>query len=117
MESVYVLSGRDWLANNEWGTGSEIEVYGVYSDLEKAKIAFKDKVLEIAKNLADTEDEFKYTDETLFEFSEAKDDAFGWEYYDFSNSCGWELCLPENDDYDYGCWFLPNAKLIRYEIK
>ena len=117
MENVYVLSGRESLGNNEWGTASEISVFGVYSDLEEAKKAFKNKVLAIAKDLAESEDEFEFTDETLFESSEADDDAFGWDYYDFGDSCSWELCLPKNDDFDYGFWFLPNVDLRKHKIE
>ena len=36
-KDVYVLSGRECLGNNEWGTTSEISVFGVYSELEEAK--------------------------------------------------------------------------------
>lgn len=118
MNEVYVLSGREDLGNSDWGYGcTEISVFGVYSDFEKAKEAFKNKVLEIAESLVESESEFEYTEDEIFDCIDADEDVYGWDCYLSENSCTWELYHPENDDFEYGTWFLPTVTLQKYEIK
>lgn len=118
MNEVYVLSGREILGNSEWGGCTEIYIFGVYEEFEKAKNAFKNKILEIAKDLVDSEDGFfKYTEDTIFENSDADEETFGWEYFESEKYCQWELYLPENDDYDIGFWLIPIVVLRKYEIE
>lgn len=117
MKEVYVLSGREFLGNYDWGACVEIHIFGVYENFEKAKNAFKNKVLEIAKYLADSEDGFEFTEDTIFENSDADEETFGWGYDESEESCHWELYLPENDEYDIGFWFVPSVFLYKYEIE
>lgn len=107
MKDVYVLSGRTHLGNSEWGLGcDDVSVWGVYDNFEKAQEAFKSKVLEIAKYLAEDEDDFKYTEKNLFKCCEKKR-TYGWDCSIGENYSEWVLTIPETDDFEDGFWFKP----------
>ena len=118
MAVVYVLSGRECLGNNEWGHGCvDVRAWNVYSDYESAKSAFDKKVLEIAEFLESTQDEFEYTEDTIFETKDANEGMYGWACYMEEEDCSWEVCIPEDDDFSYGFWFQPIVTLEKFEIK
>ena len=117
MNEVYVLSGREYLGNSEWGYGcDDVSVWGVYDNFEKAQEAFKNKVLEIAAYLADNEDDFKYTEKTIFKCCERKR-TYGWDCSMGESWCEWSLIIPEADDFDYGFWFHPVVILQKKKIE
>ncbi len=111
MSEVYVLSGREFLGNSEWGYGcDEVSVWGVFEDFEKAKEAFKNKVFEIAKYLAENEDDFHYTEDTLFKpFNDGE--HYGWDCAISECYSEWSLTIPETDNFEYGFWFQPIVTL------
>ncbi len=118
MADVYILSAREYLGNSEWGCGcDDISILGVYDDFEKAKDAFKSKVLEVAESLADSEDEFEYTEDTLFECNSDSKENYGWDCCIGENWCEWVLVIPETEDFDYGFWFNPIVTLQKHTIK
>ena len=116
MAEVYVLSGREYLGNSEWGYGcDDVSVWGVYNNCEKAQEAFKNKVLEIAKYLAENEEGFKYSEKNLFKSCEKKT-SYGWNCGLSEHWSEWSLTIPETDDFDYGFWFQPVVILKKCEI-
>ena len=118
MADVYVLSGRNELGNSDWGYGcDDVSVFGVYNDFEKAKSAFKKKVLEVARNVADSEEDFEYTEDDLFETNDSNEESFGWSCCMGNNRWEWILFIPETDDFDYGFWFQPVVFLKKFEVK
>lgn len=66
MKEVYILSGREILGNSEWGGCTDIYIFGVYEEFEKAKNAFKHKILEIAKHLLIRKTDFLSIQKILF---------------------------------------------------
>ena len=116
MADVYVLTGRMYLGNSDRGYGCEdVSVLGVYDNYEKAKEAFKSTVLEIAEDLAESEDCFEYNEDNIFKSYDGGEN-YGWEC-DISNHWSrWTLMIPETEEYEYGFWLPPVVLLEKFTI-
>lgn len=117
MADVYVLSARENLGNSDWGVCDEVAVMGVYDSYEKGVEAFRKLVVSIAEELAESQGDFQYSEDVLFEDYEGGEDCFGWECYIGKSQAEWIVFIPESDGYNYGFWLNPIVILEKRTVE